>query len=106
MALFANNQPPADAGARHSIKAWAILWRKENLIDGRVERLVGGYSDEGKPTSHRRVRPTLLFNSRSKARKFQQKVFGYIHHRPDLRREPHGWLSPQVVRVRVTVEEI
>jgi len=99
MALFANNQPPPDAGARRSRKAWAIKWRSENLLDGKQEYLVGGLFDPD-------AAPPLLFDTRAAARQRQRDSYGYIHHRPDLHREPHGWLSPQVVRVRVTVEEI
>ena len=47
-----------------------------------------------------------LFDTRAEARVAQQKHYGYLHHRPDLRRAPHFWRSPRVVRVRVTIEEI
>lgn len=46
-----------------------------------------------------------LFRTRAEARAFIQERYGYIKHRPDLRRAPHNWRLPRPVRVLVRVEE-
>ena len=99
MALLANIQPDeGPVGCRLSRKAWAIKWRSENVLDGKTERLMGSLCHESSIPG--------LFRTSEEAWSFQQERYGYIHHRPDLHREPHGWKSPIVVRVRITVEEI
>lgn len=47
----------------------------------------------------------LLFRTRSTARAWIEEHYGYIARRPDLRKEPHGWRTPQAVRVIVTISE-
>lgn len=74
-------------------RGWGLLWRSYNALDGPTERLMwdGVY------------RPTL-FRTRGEARDYIQNTWGYIHKRPDLRREPHGWKMPRAVRVRIKLE--
>ena len=74
-------------------KAWAVLWRSECRLDGKVERLVGSPWFPLK---------TALFASRAKAREYAQRKFGYIKNRKDLRQEPHGWKIPKVIQVEVS----
>jgi len=45
-----------------------------------------------------------LFRTRELARERVTRLYGYIKRRPDLRAEPHGWLTPRPVRVTVKVE--
>lgn len=79
----------------HLTKAWGILWRSENQLDGKQEYLVGG---AGHPVS------TMLFHTRAEARKHIEKRYGYFRKRPDLQNEPHGWKMPQAVRVEITIK--
>ena len=72
--------------------AWAVLWRSENLIDGKREHLVG---TPWFPL-HK-----ALFSSRRKAREYVNVKYSYIKNRKDLRQEPHGWKIPRVVRVKI-----
>ena len=78
-------------------KAWGILWRSNNALDGRREHLDG---DPNHPCR------TLLFDSRAEARRYNNERYGYIRTRPDLRAEPHGWEMPKVVRVLIRMEII
>jgi len=73
---------------------WAILFRSESRLDGKKAKV--GW-DRGEP---------LLFHTRSSARKAIAERYGYLRHRPDLRREPHGWRMPAAVKVRVLIEPI
>lgn len=74
-------------------RAWAALWRYRNKADG--------------PTEHLICRGCLpkLFRTRARARAWIQEQYGYMKHRHDLRRGPHGWRLPKAVRVTVKVEE-
>ena len=72
---------------------WAIKWRSKNRLDGATEYFL---FDAGRP---------LLFRTRREARETAAKDIALIKKRPDLRREPFGWKTPQVVRVRVTITE-
>ena len=70
-----------------TIVRWGILWRSENKVDGKTERLVFFN------------RLPALYNTRREARKEIDATFGYIRERADLRAEPHGWKIPIAVRV-------
>ncbi len=48
----------------------------------------------------------MVLETREEARMYKQKHFGYIAKRPDLKAEPHGWKSPEIVKVDVAVNEI
>lgn len=80
--------------------AWGILWRSENRLDGKTEYLIGEGFDRTRKLSPVR---TLLFQTRKEARRFCDETLGYIKTRPDLRAEPHGWKTPKVVKVIITV---
>ena len=75
-------------------RAWAILRRSDNLLDGYREWLEG----EPNGTTH-----TRLFATRKLAREHIAKEWGFLKSRPDLQREPHGWRMPRVVAVSVTI---
>ena len=83
---------------------WAVKWRSKNRLDGVTEYLVGD-GDFHKP-AHLSGYYIAVFRTRELARNWVSKNFGYITHRPDLRREPHGWTTPQIVKVKVSVEEV
>lgn len=74
-------------------KAWSVLWRSENKLDGETERLQGDCGE------------LPLFATREECRAYIKDRYGYIRERPDLRKEPHGWKIPIPVRVAVTVED-
>lgn len=75
---------------------WAILWRSDCRLDGKVRSFMG------EPTRGM----SLLFRTRTEARAYRDKHWGYIKTRPDLKAEPHGWKLPQVVKVHVIIEEV
>jgi hypothetical protein len=68
---------------------WGIMDRSDNRLDGRRRVLVW-----------ENLMP-LIFHTRSEARIYARERYGYIAHRPDLQAEPHGWKTPQIVRVQV-----
>lgn len=68
-------------------KRWAIQFRSKNSLDGYRSHLV------------RENGQVLLFNTRSQARDFVNKNYGYIKDRNDLKKEPHGWKIPRVVKI-------
>ena len=77
-----------------SFTKWGLLWRSENLLDGKVEHLM---SEDGK---------LLYFSTRQSARDYAHLRWGYIKKRPDLQAEPHGWKMPKPVKIRLSVEVI
>jgi len=82
---------------------WAVKWRGENRLDGVTEHLIGcAVIDRHDALSGYNI---ATFATREQARKWKKERCGYISKRSDLRREPHGWKTPTVVKVRVTVEE-
>lgn len=84
---------------------WAIKWRSENKLDGKREHLVGT-SWRDRPAYTYGGYTIAVFRTRREARQFNTDHYGYIRHRTDLKAEPHGWKVPQVVKVRVSVEEV
>lgn len=70
---------------------WAVLWRSYNFLDGQRRYF---FWCDGVP---------LLFSTRREARAWIEIHYGYIRHRPDLRREPHGWQMPLAVRAAVSM---
>lgn len=72
---------------------WAVQFRSDNRLDGRTRRIIW---KAGEP---------LLFFTRAAARAWVKEHLDYIGKRPDLRREPHGWKVPRVVRVTVDIKE-
>ena len=75
-----------------SCSAWGVLWHSCNRLDGLREYLCRN------ETTHL----PALFLTRAEARAFITDTYGYIRHRADLRREPHGWRLPRPVRVTIT----
>ena len=72
-------------------KRWGILFRSENIHDGKSEYL---YHEHGGP---------LAFTTRASARAWAENHCDYIRKRKDLQGEPHGWKPAKVVRVTVKV---
>lgn len=86
---------------------WAIKWRSESQLSGKVERFVGCRGAVNPPVPvHLDGYTTALFRTREEARGHIRQHFGYIRRRPDLRAEPHGWKMPVPVKVRVSIEEV
>lgn len=85
--------------------AWAIKWRSKNRLDGKRSNLVGRYAF-GVPDvpAHMAGYTLMAFKTRKDAQAHIREYYSYIKDRPDLRREPFGWMMPQPVRVRITVE--
>jgi|HubBroStandDraft_2_1064218.scaffolds.fasta_scaffold289891_2 hypothetical protein len=81
---------------------WAIEWR-----DDEGSHLVGRYSarEPINPEDLSCYEP-LVFKTRLAARIFLDKTYGYIRDRADLRRAPHFWKVPRVVKVTVKVEYV
>lgn len=75
----------------HDAKAWGALWRSNCKLDGKRSHLI----------HHQKSSLVALFKTRRKAKKFITLHYGYIKRRPDLRAEPHGWLMPIAVRVKI-----
>ncbi len=71
-----------------SWERWSVLWRSENISDGKTERLHGTGGE------------LPLFKTRQQARDFINEHYGYMRGRSDLKAEPHGWKMPIPVRVR------
>lgn len=82
-------------------KAWAVMKRSVNNLDGDRSYLAGRYY--GNPTPEFEGCEKLLFTTRKAARDFIEEKFGYIRERQDLRCEPHGWRVPKPVRVCVSI---
>lgn len=69
--------------------AWGVLWRTKTKSHGVTEELL---CNNGIP---------ILFRTREQAREWIDALYGYIRHRHDLRKQPHGWRMPRPVRVIV-----
>ena len=82
-----------NATPRHCRKAraWGLLWRSNNRLDGETAYLI-----------HEHCLP-VLFKTRQAARDYANQRFGYIKNTPDLQCEPHGWRFPTAVRVSVSL---
>lgn len=77
---------------------WAVQWRSRNRLDGLTERFMWGAGEEDASP--------LLFRTRRAARDYIRREYGYIATRPDLRTEPHGWMMPRAVKVRVELRAL
>lgn len=70
---------------------WGLEWRSRNQLDGTQRHIV-----------MLNLVPAL-FKTRREARALQQAQYGYIGRHSDLRKEPHGWTVPAVVRIECRV---
>lgn len=75
---------------------WAVKFRSNSRL--------GGYHEYFLRFKFGDITPAL-FRNRKEARSFAREKYGYIRKRRDLRREPHGWLSPQIVKVKFELWE-
>jgi hypothetical protein len=73
------------------MKWWGAEWHSKNSLDG-----------ESRHVMYERGMP-VVFGTREEARHWIREKFGYIRHREDLRKEPHGWRLPKPVRIEITV---
>lgn len=69
---------------------WAGLWRSECKLDGRREHIL-----------YENCLPAL-FRTRQKCRDYIKERYGYIEERSDLQEEPHGWMMPIPIKVKVS----
>lgn len=85
---------------------WAVKWRSgPDNVDKKVnEHLNYPMPAETKPSWT--TRHPVFFKTRREARYWAQKHYGYIARRGDLRKYPHDWKPPLVVRATLTVQEI
>ena len=60
------------------VNLWGAEWHSKNLLDGEQRHII---NEECLPK---------LFRTRRECREFINKKYGYIKHRQDLRKEPHG----------------
>lgn len=72
---------------RPKASAWGVVWRGQ-----RIEYFLRDLD----------YRP-LWFKTRAAAMKYINETFGYIRHRPDLRKKPHYWRMPVAVRIEITL---
>jgi hypothetical protein len=79
-----------------AIRAWTILHRSRNQLDG----FMSWY--EGDCTHASGIK---LFQNRELTRKYIKERYGYIAERIDLKKEPYGWRMPVPVRILVNIEE-
>lgn len=84
---------------------WAILGRSENQLDGKREYLQGRYfykaPDVPDFVSGYKI---MVFKTREQARAHVREHCINLRERPDLRKEPHGWKPPKIVKVNVLIE--
>ena len=73
---------------------WGVEWHSKNNLDGDQRHIMW---ENCMP---------LMFSTRQAARDYIVRRYGYIRHRSDLQREPHGWRMPQAVQVKVVVKRI
>ena len=73
------------------VNLWAAEWHSNNLLDGDSRHII---NDNFLPA---------LFRKRRECREFIKEHYGYIAGRPDLQAEPHGWMMPQAVKVKVII---
>ena len=71
---------------------WAAEWHSRNRLDGVRKHII-----------YRDCLPAL-FRKRRECREFIKEEYGYIANRPDLRAEPHGWRTPQAIKVYIMAE--
>jgi hypothetical protein len=87
------------------LQGWAVKWHSgpdnvdHHVYDGFI--LFDWHQRRGSRSN----KNVMFFATRREAREFA-KDWAYIARRPDLRRYPHDWRSPRVVRATLTVEEV
>lgn len=88
------------------IKGWAVKWRSgpDNIDHKRTEHLLTLAVWAGDKACH--AQHTAFFKTRDAARQWAKTHYGYIARRGDLRKYPHDWRSPVVVRATLEVKEI
>lgn len=87
-------------------EAWAIKWREENLTGGKREMLLGRFARHESVPDFVAGYRVMTFTTRQQARDYVERHYGHIRNRKDLQSEPHGWKMPQVVKIKITVEEL
>ena len=82
--------------------AWAIEHRSKNKIDGARTWFAGAASVSKAPVEVKGCR-IMLFSTKAATQAYIRQNFAHLK-RKDLRAEPHGWLMPRAVKVRLNVE--
>ena len=70
---------------------YGAIWDQKNKLDGETHHII-----------NQNCLP-VLFVTKKEAKEFIKLNYGYIATRKDLRREPHGWKMPKVVRLKISV---
>jgi hypothetical protein len=85
---------------------WMVEWRSgPNNVDQKEWRHFV-FFDWRQRRGERGNHNLMIFPTRRQARAFAKERYGYIRARRDLRKYPHNWHSPRVVRVTLEVKEI
>jgi hypothetical protein len=86
------------------MKGWAVKWSSgPNNVDQKLQERLCLYDAT---IAARRGTTIMFFKSRAAARAYRDERYGYIKTRRDLRRYPHDWRLPRVVRATLEVKEI
>lgn len=88
-----------------NLQRWAIQWRQDNWLDGKTSHLVIDREIRNSFTLKITGMPKLFF-TRREASIWNERQYGYIKYRDDLRGEPHGWKMPRVVKVNISIEVV
>jgi len=91
---MARKAPSIRTAKTVDVTRWGVVWRSHNRADGPQCHVEHNYD------------VTRTFNTQRQAEAYIRQHYGYIAHRADLRREPHGWFMPVAARVRVRVEVV
>jgi hypothetical protein len=87
------------------IEGWAVKWRSgPNNVDHKSNEHLCLFDWKQRRGFQRGNYNVMFFATRKLAREFA-KEWAYIARRPDLRRYPHDWRSPVVVRATLEVKE-
>ena len=72
---------------------WGLLWRSNTKLDGYREHLLRAW--HSKDDDHNC--DPLLFKTRREAREYNNREYGYLKKRADVR--DYGWKVPKVVKM-------
>jgi hypothetical protein len=90
---------------RQVIFRWAVKWSSgPDNIDRKLNEHFCFNQPEDMRYEYRTV--PAFFRTRNAARDWRDRHFGYLRDRSDLKKYPHNWRLPRVVRVDITVTEV
>ena len=77
-------------GVKTVVERWAVVWHQLGHPDHVLFK--SGESP-------------MIYRTRRRAQAAMRLSYGYIATRKDLRRAPHHWRLPRIVKVRVRIDE-